>query len=99
MPEIILTSFEIDTVRVHPSAFLEDGVQKHKVQTLTYSVLGQDANHALHRFFHEEAGTVIYEGDPVDSIVIGMNVAEQQPVEVQGKEKLVTNVEQLALEV
>lgn len=43
-----------------------------KVQLVSYAVVAPNPNEAMRRFFEEEAGEIIYEGDIVDRIAVGI---------------------------
>lgn len=45
-----------------------------KVQLITYKVLARDPQHAMQRFFQEEAGVEVYKGDISDRIIVGIQV-------------------------
>jgi hypothetical protein len=66
---IELETFMIDTVQ--PIEVDEDGEKKSKVRMVRYTVLGSNAEHALNRFFNEEAGEIVEETEPNDLIVVG----------------------------
>lgn len=65
-------------------AFIIDVVQpaeQDKVQLVSYKVLAYNPDHALERFFKEEAGVVFYEGDVVDRIAVGLERAPDNIVD------------------
>ncbi len=78
MTGVMLQSYLIDTVQAVEVAGIGevDGnpVNVSKVQMITYKVLAQTPDHALKRFTQEGAGVIVYQGDIVDKILIGMNV-------------------------
>lgn len=76
--ELILTKYLIDIVKAVEAEEYEGA----KVQLVTYSVLAGSADEAVQRFFHDEAGVVMYEGDIVDGIFIGIQAASDQPIDV-----------------
>lgn len=66
---VILNNYLLDVV----------GAVQHKdgepqVQMTTYVVAAENPEHALRRFFDEEAGEVFYEGEVVDRILIGIDL-------------------------
>lgn len=66
-----LNAYLIDIVRAVQG--VERG-QDPQVQLVTYKVLAKDASQAIQRFFNEEAGVIIYEGEAVDSILTGIEL-------------------------
>lgn len=77
--ELILTNFLIDTVQ---------SAGEDKVVMKTYAVLGSSADEAFRRFMQDQAGTIVYEGEPVEAIVVGMQLANEaaQPVDADSWE-------------
>lgn len=66
---LVLHPFLIDVVK--PVQFES---QDPQVQLVTYKVLAQNPDHAIKRFFEEEAGVEVYRGDLSDAIVVGMQI-------------------------
>lgn len=74
--ELILTTYMLDVVQP-----FEREDEEPQVQLVTYKVLGKDPGDALDRFFNHEAGVVMYEGDIVDRILVGVEQAAA-PIDV-----------------
>lgn len=66
---LVLHPFLIDVVKA-----VQFESQDPQVQLVTYKVLAQNPDHAIKRFFEEEAGVEVYRGDLSDAIVVGMQV-------------------------
>ncbi len=82
MSELVLTAYTIDIVEAQDDlVWYEEHkqyVHEPKVRMVTYKVLGMNPQHAMHRFFNEEAGEIIHTGEVVDRIMVGIDYA--QPV-------------------
>lgn len=80
---VVLHPFLIDVVKAVDANVYEnttsdiDMVVEYRnpqVQIVTYKVLAQNPEHAMRRFFEEEAGVEVYRGDLSDAIVVGMQI-------------------------
>jgi hypothetical protein len=71
---LVLHPFLIDVVK--PVEYWDEDTDEtsQKVQLVTYKVLAQSPDHAIKRFFEEEAGVEVYRGDLSDAIVVGMQI-------------------------
>lgn len=70
MKDLTLNKFIIDVVQPN----IDTGAH---VQLISYMVLAPTAEEAMRRFFDEEQGSIIYEGDIVDRILIGIQEAAE----------------------
>jgi hypothetical protein len=75
---VALHGFLIDVVQPVVLSIEEDMEEGYradaKVQLITYKVLARDPQHAMQRFFQEEAGQEVYRGEMSDRIVVGIQV-------------------------
>lgn len=76
MPELILHNFLLDVVQPMPIG---------KVQMITYKVLASSPDHAVKRFFNEEAGIIVFQGEVVDRILVGMNIDQRGSMDVPSR--------------